>query len=395
MYQRLEKLPNLYVTVGVEADAVTRAWMLDMGSHLIFGLPATLALVILGLIALRRSERLQQEVSRRESTEQALRQAQKMEAVGRLSGGIAHDFNNMLTVILGNIDMASRRIGDDNPRIQRLLDSARQASERAATLVQRLLAFSRQHPQEVKSVDINRLVQSMSELLRRTIGETVTIETVLAGGLWKVAVDPNQLENAILNLAVNARDAMPDGGRMTIETANSYLDEAYVAANSEDGFTAGQYVLLAVTDTGAGMSREVRERAFEPFFTTKPTGMGTGLGLSMVYGFAQAIERAHQDLQRARRRHDDQALLPAHRRAARPAGLDRAHMRRGPRRARAAAKRSCWSRTTRRCANSRPKSCLSKAIPSTRRRTARARCACSNPNRTSVCCSPMWCCPAA
>ena len=204
-----------------------------MASHLIFGMPATLALVGLGLIALRRTERLQQEVSRRESTEQALRQAQKMEAVGRLSGGIAHDFNNMLTVILGNIDMASRRIGDDNPRIQRLLDSARQASERAATLVQRLLAFSRQHPQEVKSVDINRLVQSMSELLRRTIGETVTVETVLAGGLWKVAVDANQLENAILNLAVNARDAMPDGGRLTIETANSYLDEAYVATNSD------------------------------------------------------------------------------------------------------------------------------------------------------------------
>jgi two-component system NtrC family sensor kinase len=151
--------------------------------------------------------------------------------------------------------------------------------------VQRLLAFSRQHPQEVKSVDINRLVQSMSELLRRTLGETVTVETVLAGGLWKVAVDANQLENAILNLAVNARDAMPDGGRLTIETANSYLDEAYVALNSEDGFSAGQYVLLAITDSGAGMSREVRERAFEPFFTTKPSGMGTGLGLSMVYGF--------------------------------------------------------------------------------------------------------------
>jgi two-component system NtrC family sensor kinase len=243
-----------------------------------------LALVVLGLVALRRTERLQQEIVRRESTEQALRQAQKMEAVGRLSGGIAHDFNNMLTVILGNIDMAARRIGDDNPRILRLLDSARQASERAATLVQRLLAFSRQHPQEVKAVDINRLVQSMSELLRRTIGETITVETVLAGGLWKVAVDANQLENAVLNLAVNARDAMTGGGRMTIETANSYLDDAYVAAYS-DGFVAGQYVLLAVTDSGTGMSREVRERAFEPFFTTKPTGMGTGLGLSMVYGF--------------------------------------------------------------------------------------------------------------
>jgi two-component system NtrC family sensor kinase len=283
-YQQLAKLPQLYVTVGVGRDEVIRAWMTTMASHLIFGLPATLALLALGIIALRRTERLQQEVIRRESTEQALRQAQKMEAVGRLSGGIAHDFNNMLTVILGNIDMALRRLGPDNARIERLLESARHASERAATLVQRLLTFSRQHPQEVKAVDINRLVQSMSELLRRTIGETTTVETVLAGGLWKVAVDVNQLENAILNLAVNARDAMPESGRLTIETANSYLDDAYVTANS-DGFTPGQYVLLAISDSGAGMSREVRERAFEPFFTTKPTGMGTGLGLSMVYGF--------------------------------------------------------------------------------------------------------------
>ena len=284
-YQRLAKLPNLYVTVGVEQSEVIRAWLLAMASHLVFGIPAMLALVSLGIIALRRTQRLQQEISRRESTEQALRQAQKMEAVGRLSGGIAHDFNNMLTVILGNIDMALRRT-EDNPRIQRLLDSARQASERAAILVQRLLAFSRQHPQEVKAIDINRLMQSMSELLRRTIGETVTIETVLAGGLWKIAADPNQLENAILNLAVNARDAMPNGGRLTIETANSYLDDAYIAANSDE-FSAGQYVMLAVSDSGAGMSREVRERAFEPFFTTKPAGMGTGLGLSMVYGFVK------------------------------------------------------------------------------------------------------------
>jgi two-component system NtrC family sensor kinase len=283
-YQQLPKLPSVYVSVGVEKDAIVRAWMWFMASHLIFGIPATLMLVALSLIALRRTERLQLEVGRREATEQALRQSQKMEAVGRLSGGIAHDFNNMLTVILGNIDMALRRMGDDQSRVTRLLDSARQASERAATLVQRLLAFSRQHPQEVKAVDVNRLMQSKSELLRRTIGETVTIETVLGGGLWKTAVDPNQLENAILNLAVNARDAMPDGGRLTIETANSYLDEAYVGSHG-DGLTAGQYVMLAVTDSGGGMSREVRDRAFEPFFTTKPPGMGTGLGLSMVYGF--------------------------------------------------------------------------------------------------------------
>lgn len=285
-YRRLDKLPQLYVTVGVEQSAVIREWLTTMGSHLIFGLPATLSLIALCIIALRRTERLQREIRLRETTERALRQSQKMEAVGRLTGGIAHDFNNMLTVILGSIDMALRRSGDDNPRVQRLLDSAKQASERAATLVQRLLAFSRQHPQEVKAVDINRLVQSMSELLRRTIGETVIVETVLAGGLWKIAVDANQLENAIVNLAVNARDAMSNGGTLTIETSNAVLDEAYADINS-DGLVAGQYVMVAVTDSGMGMSRDVIEHAFEPFFTTKPIGMGTGLGLSMVYGFVK------------------------------------------------------------------------------------------------------------
>jgi two-component system NtrC family sensor kinase len=269
--------------------SVVREWMRNMASHLVFGVPATLAMLGLGVTALRRTRGLHEEQARREATELALRQAQKMEAVGRLSGGIAHDFNNMLTVILGNIDMAIRRLGDqpESSRLTRLLDSARQASERAATLVQRLLAFSRQHPMEVKAVDINRLVQSMSELLRRTIGETVITETVLAGGLWKVAVDPNQLENAIINLAVNARDAMADGaGRLTIETSNSYLDDHYVAAHGGD-FPAGQYVMLALTDTGNGMPKDVIDRAFDPFFTTKPPGMGTGLGLSMVYGFAK------------------------------------------------------------------------------------------------------------
>jgi two-component system NtrC family sensor kinase len=229
---------------------------------------------------------LQQEVARRERTELALQQALKMEAVGRLTGGVAHDFNNLLTAILGNVDLALRRVPEGDDRLRRSLNSARQASERAASLVQRLLAFSRQHPLEEKAVDVNRLVQGMSELLRRTIGETITVETVLAGGLWKTAVDPNQLENALLNLAVNARDAMPDGGRLTIETANTYLDEAYVAANTTD-VAHGQYVLVAVSDTGGGMSKDVIERAFEPFFTTKPTGAGTGLGLSMVYGFVK------------------------------------------------------------------------------------------------------------
>ena len=170
--------------------------------------------------------------------------------------------------------------------MQRYLTSAHDASRRAATLVSRLLAFSRQHPLEAKVIEVNRVVQNMSELLRRTIPETITIETVLGGGLWRAALDANQLENAILNLAVNARDAMPDGGRLTIETSNSYLDELYVGALA-DGLKAGQYVMLAVTDTGAGMHREVVERAFEPFFTTKPPGVGTGLGLSTVYGFVK------------------------------------------------------------------------------------------------------------
>ncbi len=287
------KLPrhDVYVAGSFATTSVRQAWLIQMGSHLIFGIPATIMMLSLGLVAMRRTRRLQQEVTRREATEMALNQAQKMEAVGRLSGGIAHDFNNMLTVILGNIDMAMRRIGgqaagDQGPRIVRLLDAARQASERAAILVQRLLAFSRQHPQEVKAVDINRLVQGMSELLRRTIGETIITETVLGGGLWRVAIDPNQLENAILNLAVNARDAMPDGGRLTIETANSYLDETYVAAHGGE-ITRGQYVMLALSDSGSGMAKDVIDRAFEPFFTTKPAGMGTGLGLSMVYGFAK------------------------------------------------------------------------------------------------------------
>ena len=280
---------------GIDSEVVIRDWLEhDVGSHLIFGIPATLAMIGLGLFALRRTRReavahsqLQQEVTRREQTELALHQALKMEAVGRLTGGIAHDFNNLLTAILGNVDLAlaPRRRGR-RAASRRSLTSARQASERAASLVHRLLAFSRQHPLEVKAVDVNRLVRDMSELLRRTIGETITVETVLAGGLWKTAVDPNQLENALLNLAINARDAMPDGGRLTIETANTYLDDGLCRGQWPD-LSPGQYVLLAVSDTGTGMSKEVIERAFEPFFTTKPTGAGTGLGLSMVYGFVK------------------------------------------------------------------------------------------------------------
>jgi len=227
----------------------------------------------------------------RERAEAQLRQSQKMEAVGRLTGGVAHDFNNLLTVVLGNLALARRRLAEleerspTTDRIGRGIDNAVEGANRAATLTQRLLAFSRQQPLAPEAVDANRLVAGMSDLLRRTLGEDVEIETVLAGGLWRAHADPNQLESSLLNLAVNARDAMPDGGKLTIETANAHLDEAY-AAGRED-VEAGQYVLICVSDTGSGMAAEVVTRAFEPFFTTKPTGKGTGLGLSQVYGFAR------------------------------------------------------------------------------------------------------------
>lgn len=296
------KLPNydVYVYAALDVPHVRARWMQAMATHLIFGLPATLMMVGLGIFALHQARReatanalLRQEAARRQSTELALRQAQKMEAVGRLTGGIAHDFNNLLTAIIGNVELALRRNSSEDTRVANSLNAIRQASMRAATLVQRLLTFSRQHPQEIKVVNVNRLVTEMSEILHRAIGETVRVETVLASGLWKTAIDPNQLESAILNLAVNARDAMTNGGRLTIETSNAYLDEAYVRQSSAE-VEAGQFVLVAVSDTGSGMSAEVRDRAFDPFFTTKPAGAGSGLGLSMVYGF---VKQSHGHIQ--------------------------------------------------------------------------------------------------
>jgi PAS domain S-box-containing protein len=231
-------------------------------------------------------QRVAQEVAERMKAEEALRQSQKMEAVGQLTGGIAHDFNNLLTIIVGNIELLQRRLPEGNERLLRAADYAMQATRRAATLTQRLLAFSRQQPLDPKPIDANKLVAGMSDLLWRTLGETVVLETVLAGGLWRTQADPNQLENAILNLAVNARDAMPDGGKLTIETVNAHLDEAYVEALTEP-VPPGQYVLVAVSDTGTGMSKATMEKVFEPFFTTKEVGKGTGLGLSQVYGFVR------------------------------------------------------------------------------------------------------------
>ena len=224
-------------------------------------------------------------MARRERAEETLRQAQKMDAIGNLTGGIAHDFNNMLAIVLGNLDLAQRRLAKGVTNIDRYLTGAQEGGRRAAALTQRLLAFARQQPLVPEAVDANKLVAGMSEMLRRTLGEAVRIETVLAGGLWRIHADPNELENALLNLAVNARDAMPEGGKLTIETANAHLDDRYVAEHS--GMPAGQYVMLAVTDTGVGMTGEVSAKAFDPFFTTKNSGVGTGLGLSQVYGFVK------------------------------------------------------------------------------------------------------------
>lgn len=229
-------------------------------------------------------QRINGAVQERLRAEDQIRQMQKMEAVGQLTGGIAHDFNNMLAIVIGGLNLVQRRLAKGDTDVGQFISGAMEGANRAATLTQRLLAFSRQQPLSPQALKANDMVSDMSELLRRTLGETIQMETVLAGGLWQTYADAGQLENVVLNLAVNARDAMPDGGRLTIETANCHLDSAYAA---EHGVAEGQYVLVAVTDNGSGMPPEVAAKAFDPFFTTKGVGKGTGLGLSQVFGFVK------------------------------------------------------------------------------------------------------------
>ena len=233
----------------------------------------------------RRTSELVEETKRRTETEEQLRQSQKMEALGQLTGGIAHDFNNMLAIILGNHEMMQRRLARGDTNIVRFLDNANAGAQRAATLTHRLLAFSRQQPLEPAVVNFNTLMTGMAELLRRSIGETIRLEMIQAGGLWRAFVDPGQLEQAVVNLAINGRDAMENGGSLTIETFNASLDDAY--AKGHPGVPAGQYVAIAVSDDGVGMAPEIAVRAFDPFFTTKPVDKGTGLGLSQVFGFVK------------------------------------------------------------------------------------------------------------
>jgi signal transduction histidine kinase/ActR/RegA family two-component response regulator len=264
---------------------------------------STVLILVLGVVALRDGRRrlteaqaahvaleavnreLTAEAASREAAEGQVRQMQKMEAVGQLTGGIAHDFNNMLAIVIGSLDLAKRRLDSDRARAETCIDNALDGAQRAAQLTGRLLAFSRQQPLAPRVLDIIKLVGGMSEMLRRTVGEHLRVETVLAGGLWNTFIDPGQLESAILNLCVNARDAMPEGGKLTLETGNAHLDDAYAAGHAE--VAAGQYVMVSVTDTGAGMPPDVAERAFDPFYTTKGVGRGTGLGLSQVHGFVK------------------------------------------------------------------------------------------------------------
>ncbi|HYQ92757.1 MAG TPA: ATP-binding protein, partial [Candidatus Competibacteraceae bacterium] len=221
------------------------------------------------------------DITQRRATEARLRQVQKMETIGHLTGGVAHDFNNLLAIVLGNLELLNEHL-TGNQSLQDLVQRAVAAAERGATLTQRLLAYSRQQPLQAQPIDLNKLVKGMLDLLRRTLGETIQIRTDLANDLWLALVDAGQFENALLNLALNARDAMPDGGVLSIETANTWLDTDYAA--SHEDVRPGLYVMLVVSDNGVGMSRAVLEHAFEPFFTTKPVGKGSGLGLSMVYG---------------------------------------------------------------------------------------------------------------
>jgi len=226
------------------------------------------------------------DVTARVRAENTVRQSQKMEAIGHLTGGVAHDFNNLLQIISANLDLAvTSGEAKSNTVLGQRLQNAMGAVSRGSRLTSQLLAFARRQALEPRSVDLGRVIRDMTDMLRRTFGERIEVEAVIAGGLWNTLADPTQVENAVLNLAINARDAMPDGGKLTLEVANAHLDDAYAVGHSE--VVPGQYVMLAVSDTGTGMTPEVRSRVFEPFFTTKSEGKGTGLGLAQAYGFVK------------------------------------------------------------------------------------------------------------
>jgi signal transduction histidine kinase len=289
-YRKVADYP-VYVSVGLAYSAVVNGWLRLMGSHLIFGFPAMLGLIGLTYIAMRRSGEVdranaavQAEMERRKVAEDSLRHAQRMEAVGQMTGGVAHDFNNLLTAVTGNLDMILRSVKDD-ARVKRLAEAALRATTRGERLTHQLLMFSRREVMRPETLNLNRLLLEFEGLMRRAVGETVDIELDLDPGLDPSHVDQVQFEAAVLNLVVNARDALSDGGPIVVETQNVVLDEAYAAENPE--VKPGPYVLVAVSDKGMGIAGGDLPHVFEPFFTTKDVGRGSGLGLSQVYGFAK------------------------------------------------------------------------------------------------------------
>jgi len=278
--------PRGSLAIGRVEDLLTLV-LFVLTSLLLVSIAGATRLAIGRYRALSRSlgRRIEQRTAELESAQASLLQAQKMEAVGQLTGGIAHDFNNMLSVVIGNLDIARRRLVQGRTDVARQIDSAMDGAQRASALTQRLLVFARRQPLETAVLDVNRLLTDLGELLRRTLGEKVRLETAAAADLWRVSTDAAQLESAIINLAINARDAMPSGGALRIETANVAIEP--FDAEGEDALRPGDYVTVTVADSGSGMPPEVAARATEPFFTTKEVGRGTGLGLSQVYGFVR------------------------------------------------------------------------------------------------------------
>ena len=294
-YQRIEGYP-LYVAYGIPKRDVLASWLANLVNYSLFVVPASLALFGMTLLAVRQiqrhtiatwrwrttARRLRREMNRRAQAEAELRQALKMEALGQMTGGVAHDFNNLLTVLQGSLEMLSGR--QQNDQLQARVDTALRTVERGERLTGQLLAFARRQPLTVATVDLNTQLRRMAELLARTVGSGITIRTDLAADLWPVDADATQFELAVINLAINARDAMPGGGELRVRTFNS---SSLRENTPKQPPKAGDFVRLEITDTGTGMPPEVAARAFEPFFTTKEPGRGTGLGLSMVYGFAR------------------------------------------------------------------------------------------------------------
>jgi signal transduction histidine kinase/ActR/RegA family two-component response regulator len=286
-YRRLDRYPDLMVALRVDESSYLRPWYVHAGFLAVLAVLMTGLLFAATTTALRRTEaeragalRLIEETRRREWAEEALQQVQKMEALGRLTGGVAHDFNNLLAAVLGSLELAALRVTD--PTVSRLLGAATRAAERGAKLTAQMLAFSRNQRVSLQPIGPNDMIRGMDELLRRTLGPSIRINYALAEDLWPARADPTQFELAILNLAINARDAMPSGGILGVATQNVPAGDA-----TPPELKPGDYVLVSVSDNGSGMSPEVKERAFEPFYTTKGVGKGTGLGLSMVYGSAK------------------------------------------------------------------------------------------------------------